>query len=138
MIERLLRCSGSSCFLGGLGCGDLGLLGLELDLLLHLASMAEELARRRKFTEAVPNHVLGDQYVYMYPSVVNAERESEHFRRNLGAAGPRLDGSGRSRLLAGDLLEKIFIDIGSLFEASCHEIELKWLRRALGHLNRAV
>ena len=70
-------------FFGGF-CGiDLGLLCLELDLLLHLASVADEFLCGRKFTEAVSNHVLGDQYFYMLSAIVDAESESNHFRRNL-------------------------------------------------------
>lgn len=50
---------GSSGLLGGFGGIHLGFFGLELYLLLHLASMPQEFLCGRKFAEAVSDHILG-------------------------------------------------------------------------------
>ena len=78
-----LRGSGRSGFLSRLGSGHFGFLGLHLDLLLHLTSMANELASRREFTETMADHIFRNENVHMDLSIVNAEGETDHFRSNL-------------------------------------------------------
>ena len=110
VLRGLLRSGGFGGGLGGLGGSDLGLFGLHFDLLLHLASVAQEFAGGRKFTEAVSNHILGDQNVQMYPAVIYPKSKSHHFRRDLRTTRPSFDDTRLRRLFAGDLFEEGLLD----------------------------
>jgi hypothetical protein len=55
-------------------------------LLFH--DMAAEHARGRKFTQAMPNHILGDVNGDMPAPVMNGNRMSNHLRENNTRAAP--------------------------------------------------
>ena len=75
--------------------------------------MADELPGKRKFTEAVSNHVLGDEYLYVLSAVVNPEGEPDHLRSNLAGPRPRLNNAGFGRLFALNFLQNAGVDVWS-------------------------
>ena len=53
--------------------------------------MSLEHSRRRKLTQLVAYHILGDEYRDVPLAVVNAKRQTDHLRRDRRAARPGLD-----------------------------------------------
>ena len=52
--------------------------------------MPTEEPRRRKFTQLVPHHILGDVYGYMAATIVNGDRVTDELRKHCRRARPRL------------------------------------------------
>ena len=71
-------------------------------------------ARRRKFTELVTDHVLGDEDGVKSLSVVHQKRVADKVRRNHRAARPSFDWSFRARAIhLVDLFQEMRLDEGS-------------------------
>ena len=81
-------------------------------------------ARRRKFTELVTDHVLGDENGVKTLSVVHQKRVADKVRRHHRAPRPGLDRflyAGAIHLV--DLLQKMQLDEGSFFQRSSHNLQ---------------
>src|SRR5690349_2514314 len=80
-------------------------------LRLPVGRVAVEGARRRKLTELVTHHLLGDEHRNVLVTVVDAEREPDELRQDRRAAAPRLDHVAPTRGTCGiRLLEQIAVD----------------------------
>ena len=91
----------------------------NLQLFGHLRRMRTVFlkhARRRKFTELVTNHVLGDENGVKNLSVVHQKRVADKVRRHHRAPRPGLDWFLYARAIhLVDLLKKMQLDEGSFF-----------------------
>ena len=74
------------------------------------------------------------RYVYMNLAVVDAESESDHLRRDLRAARPRLYHTRGRRLFAGDLLEERSLRRNGPLLSDRAIIELKMLEGSVGSM----
>src|SRR5207249_11525476 len=73
-------------------------------------------ARRRKFTELVTDHVLGDEHGVKGLPVVHQKRVADKVRRHHRAPRPGLDWFLYARAIhLVDLLQKMQLDEGSFF-----------------------
>jgi len=73
--------------------------------------VALEGAGRSELTKLVTDHILADQYRYVLTTVVDSDRQADHFREYHGTPGPGLDRALdilRDRLLY--LLGEVMID----------------------------
>jgi hypothetical protein len=90
----------------------------NLQLFSHLRRMRTVFpkhARRRKFTELVTDHVLGDENGLKGLSVVHQKRVADKVRRHHRAPRPGLDWFLYARAIhLVDLLQKMQLDEGSL------------------------
>src|SRR3989344_6595745 len=102
----------------GFGGIDLLLLGGGFDLSLHLASMSNEFARRRKFSQLMAHHVFRNEHGQMDLAVVNAERKAYHLGSYRRGSGPRLDHRFVPDFKLASLLEELVIDINAFVCAS--------------------
>src|SRR4051812_45772935 len=88
------------------------------------------MARERKLSELVPNHVFGQEDRHMAPAVVHADRESHHLGHNRRSARP---GADDALLTAAhdhvNLLHELLVDVWSLLSRSRHP-KLSLLPRA--------
>ena len=81
--------------------------------------------RRRKLTELVTNHVLGDEDGVKGLSVVHQKRVADKIRRHHRAPRPGLDRlfrAGGVHLV--DLLQKMRLDEGSFLQRSSHKLQV--------------
>src|SRR3989338_10304136 len=106
--------------LGGVGCGDLSLLLLHFELLLHLAAVADELAGDRKFSEAVPYHIFRYKHFGEILAVMDEEFETDHLRRYRAGTRPCLNRRRRFRTLPRDLFENAWVDVWAFLKRSRH------------------
>ena len=91
----------------------------NLQLFGHLRRMRTVFlkhARRRKFTELVTDHVLGDENGVKSLSVVHQKRVADKIRRDHRAPRPGLDWFLYARAIhLVDLLQKMQLNEGSFF-----------------------
>ena len=91
----------------------------NLQLFGHLRRMRTVFlkhARRRKFTELVTDHVLGDEHGVKGLPVVHQKRVADKVRRHHRAPRPGLDWFLYARAIhLVDLLQKMQLDEGSFF-----------------------
>jgi hypothetical protein len=74
-----------------------------------------ELLGGRKFAQAMPDHVLAHQYLYMLHAVVDAKFKANHFRSDLERRAHVLI-TAASELFALNLLEEFFVHVRTFFE----------------------
>lgn len=88
---------------------------LTQDALDHLA-VSMEGTGRSKFSESVANHFFADVDLNKLAALVNQERRTHKFRRNLGITSPRLDGLFSTRLLLLEhFAQKLLVYVWSFF-----------------------
>src|SRR5919107_4243397 len=83
--------------------------------------MAAEEARRRKFAELVPNHILCDIHRHMPAPIVDGDRMADHLGEDRGRARP----SAQYALLIGavhvfDPAKQLGIDVWAFFRRTRH------------------
>jgi hypothetical protein len=82
-------------------------------------------ARRRKFTQLVADHVLGDENGNEGLPVVNQKRVADKIRRHHRATRPSFDWFLPARVVhLVDLFQKMRLDEGSFLQRSSHKIKL--------------
>ena len=81
-------------------------------------------SRRGKFAELMTDHVLGHKNGLENLSVMNQKRVADKIRRHHRAPRPGLDRFLRARVVhLVDLLQKMRLDEGPLFQRSRHKIK---------------
>ena len=71
---------------------------------LHLAAMTLELARGRKFSKLMTNHIFHNMHGYMSLTVMHSKRIANHSRRYGGRTKPGLNHGSVSRFELSKLL----------------------------------
>src|SRR3989344_8413121 len=91
-----------------------------------------ESAGRGKFTQAVTDHVLADKNLFEDLAVMDQKGYPDEFGRDLAGPSPSFDGFFfGGGFLFFDLLDQLFVDVGSFFATSGHSLAGSTFNNAL-------